>query len=85
MVTEADFESWTPDQLLPYWQTVLEAFGPSRLMFGSDWPVCLLASGYKRWYQTVQAFVSDLSPSEQNSIFGDTAIKAYGLEVPDSK
>lgn len=81
MVTEADHENWTPEQLRPYWETVLEAFGPDRLMFGSDWPVCLLACEYTRWFETVSDFASELSESEQQALFGGTAAKAYGLNT----
>lgn len=79
VVTEADHRSWTPQQLRPYMETVLEAFGPRRLMFGSDWPVCLLACGYQRWYQIVREFASALSPDEQSWLFGRTATDAYDL------
>jgi L-fuconolactonase len=79
MVTEAETANWTPDQLRPYFDAVLEAFGPSRLMFGSDWPVCLVACGYERWAQTVRRFASDLSADEQAELFGGTAAKAYRL------
>ncbi len=53
MVTEADWRHWTEKDLEPYVDTVLEAFGPRRLMFGSDWPVCLIASSYSRWFEFV--------------------------------
>jgi L-fuconolactonase len=79
VVTEADHKTWTPSQLKPYLDAALDAFGPARLMFGSDWPVCLLACGYQRWYQVVSDFASSLSPSEQQRIFGGTAVEAYGL------
>jgi L-fuconolactonase len=79
MVTEADFDNWTPAQLQPYWSTILEAFGPSRLMFGSDWPVCLAACEYGRWFHTVKEFASALTASEQASLLGNTAIAAYNL------
>jgi len=80
LVTEADQETWTEDDLKPYLETVLTAFGPERLMFGSDWPVCLVASAYEKWYRVVSSFVSTLSPSEQERILGGTAIEAYKLE-----
>ena len=80
MVTEADHQAWTPEQLLPYLETSLEAFGPERLMFGSDWPVCLLACEYDRWHQLVSDFANRLSETEQANLFGGTAAKAYGLE-----
>jgi L-fuconolactonase len=78
LVTEAHFSAWTEEQLFPYLETALEAFGPSRLMFGTDWPVCLLACPYQRWYEVVSRFAS-LSPDEQASLFGNTAARAYGL------
>lgn len=79
MVTEADFATWTEDQLRPYMETVLEAFGPQRLMFGSDWPVCLVACDYVRWHRLVSRFVGQLSPDEQARVLGGTAIEAYSL------
>jgi L-fuconolactonase len=80
MVTEADHRNWTPQQLRPYFDAALEAFGSRRLMFGSDWPVCLLACGYRRWLQIVKDFASTLTPDEQDRLFERTAIEAYGLE-----
>ena len=79
MVTEADYRTWTPQQLRPYVDVVLEAFGPGRVMFGSDWPVCLLACEYGRWYGIVCDFVSSLSQAERERILGGTAVEAYGL------
>lgn len=80
MVTEADWVRWTPEQMKPYLEEVLEAFGPRRLMFGSDWPVCLLASPYSKWVTLMESTVRRLSISEQESIWSGTAIEAYGLE-----
>ena len=77
MVTEAAWTEWTEEQLQPYVETVLEAFGPARLMFGSDWPVCLLATGYGQWLQTVQCLTATLSAPEQAQLFGGTALAAY--------
>lgn len=79
MVTEADFKKWTEAQLRPYFDTVLEAFGPQRLMFGSDWPVCLVACSYARWHKMVSNWIVKLSPAEQARILGGTAIEAYKL------
>jgi L-fuconolactonase len=79
LVTEADHQGWTEPQLLPYLETVLEVFGPRRLMFGSDWPVCLLAATYGRWHGLVSRFCSRLSIGERARIFGETAIEAYRL------
>ncbi|WP_430974115.1 amidohydrolase family protein [Sunxiuqinia rutila] len=79
MVTEADYEHWTEVQLQPYFDAVLEAFGPARLMFGSDWPVCQVATNYSEWLQLVKRQVSTLSSEEQNLIFYHNALKAYQL------
>jgi L-fuconolactonase len=79
MVTEADYRAWTPDQLRPYVDVALESFGPRRLMFGSDWPVCLVACEYGPWVQVVRKFIEELSPYEQADIMGNTAGRAYRL------
>ncbi len=80
LVTEADWQAWTPEALRPYVEVVLEAFGPGRLLFGSDWPVCLVASGYTRWLHTVRGLLRDLSKDEQALIFGGNARRVYSLE-----
>lgn len=79
MVTEADYTTWTEVQVRRYFDAALEAFGPQRLMFGSDWPVCLVACGYARWHQLVASWISKLSPTEQARILGGTAVEAYKL------
>jgi L-fuconolactonase len=79
MVTEADVRKWTPGQLRPYFEIVLEAFGPGRLLFGSDWPVCLAGVGYPDWKTTVSAALSDLNPSELAAVFGENARRIYRL------
>ena len=79
LVTEADFKAWTEAQLQPYAEAVLEAFGPHRSMFGSDWPVCLAACSYGRWHGLVRRFAASLSEREKASLFGETAARAYGL------
>jgi L-fuconolactonase len=79
MVTEADHQRWTVEQLEPYMQTALEAFGPRRLMIGSDWPVCLLACDYRRWMAIVGDFAARLSAAERKRLLSETAIEAYGL------
>ncbi|MFC5863014.1 amidohydrolase family protein [Acidicapsa dinghuensis] len=83
MVTEADFSAWTVDGLRPYVETVLEAFGPSRLLFGSDWPVCAVACHYEKWVSIVRQFVSALSDEEQAKILGGNAIQGYNLNFAD--
>jgi L-fuconolactonase len=79
MVTEASYDAWTPAQLRPYVEVALEAFTPKRLMFGSDWPVCLVACEYARWTDLVRSFVASLTQAEQADIMGNTAQRAYGL------
>lgn len=80
MSTEADWGSWTEADLLPYLDTVLEAFGPRRLMFGSDWPMCLVAVGYGRWCQIVRDYAGRLGEAERDRMLGGTAAEAYGLD-----
>ena len=79
MVTEANFHSWKEQQLHPYLDTVLETFESSRLMFGSDWPVCLVACDYKQWYDLIRKYIKPLSFSEQANIMGNTAIRTYKI------
>lgn len=79
LVTEADYRAWTEEQLRVYFDVALEAFGPKRLMFGSDWPVCLVACDYARWHAVIGRFTRHLSSTEQARIFGETAVEAYKL------
>ncbi|KEO71780.1 amidohydrolase [Anditalea andensis] len=79
MVTEADWQSWKFEDLEPYLDIVLEAFGPERLMFGSDWPVCLVAAEYGEVIRAVERYISKLSASEQSQIMGLNAKKFYNL------
>jgi L-fuconolactonase len=79
MVTEADWQNWSREQLLPYIDVLLQVFGPRRLMFGSDWPVMLVACPYAKWLQEVDAAISGLTPGERDRITGGTAIEAYRL------
>ncbi|MGC2661122.1 MAG: amidohydrolase family protein [Bryobacteraceae bacterium] len=82
LATEADYSNWTPEQLLPYIEIVLDAFSPARTMFGSDWPVCLLAIDYRRWAELVASAIERLSESERERIWSGTAIEAYMLGMP---
>jgi L-fuconolactonase len=81
MVTEAAWHTWSDEDLSPYFETVLEAFTPKRLMFGSDWPVVNLASSYRRWIDTARAAIAQLSTTEKERILGGTAVDAYALQV----
>ena len=80
MVTEADWKSWKPADLKPYVDTAIEAFGPERCMFGTDWPVCELAASYEHVFQALTDIVGPLGESENANIFGKTAAKFYGLK-----
>lgn len=79
MVTEADWQHWRPTDLHPYLEIALEAFGPQRLCYGSDWPVCLLAATYAQQVQALQSFTDRLTASEQAAIWGGNALKFYQL------
>lgn len=79
MVTEADPASWTVESLRPYADVVLEAFGPSRMMFGSDWPVSLLAATYAQVADAATELVGQLSSDEQDEVLGGTAARFYRL------
>lgn len=79
MVTEADWQQWKPSDLHPYLDVVLEAFGPQRLMFGSDWPVCLLASEYGPMQEVVSTYFAELTQAEQERLWGGTAKEWYDL------
>lgn len=79
MVTEADWSTWRTADLKPYLDAALEAFTPARLLFGSDWPVCLAASTYARWRETAEQWAAPLSAAERARIFGDTAKEVYAL------
>jgi len=75
MVTEASWSDWKPADFVPYLDTLFEAFGPERLMFGSDWPVCLLAAGFS----DVFALVNDYAGESRSALFGDNAARFYGV------
>lgn len=79
LVTEAPWESWTHDLLWPYLETALELFGPTRLLFGSDWPVCLLAANYGQVLGLVGDFIKSLSAAEQQLILCENACSFYRL------
>ncbi|MBK9083341.1 MAG: amidohydrolase family protein, partial [Rhizobiales bacterium] len=78
LVTEAG-PGWSGADLAPYVGLLLEAFGPRRILFGSDWPVCLLASSYARWLETVEQLLADLTDQERAAIMGGNAARLYGL------
>jgi L-fuconolactonase len=79
MVTEADWIAWDRDDFTPYLDVALEAFGPGRLMIGSDWPVCKVAAGYGEVMALVEEYVARLTPTESAAILGENASRFYGL------
>lgn len=81
IVTEADWQNWTYEQIAPYLQIVYEAFGANRLMYGSDWPVCLLAASYREVKSIPERFFQELPESEKQQIFAKNAIEFYGLDA----
>ncbi|MBU2998019.1 amidohydrolase family protein [Cellulophaga baltica] len=79
IATEADIKLWTPQQLEPYMQLVLDSFGSNRVMYGSDWPVCLVAGDYSEIKNIATDFIKNLSNTEQENIMGNNAAKFYNL------
>ena len=79
LVTEANRRHWTVTDLRPYVHTALAAFGPDRLMTGSDWPVCLLAGGYGEVLDATNTLLDELAPAERAAVLGGTATRVYGL------
>ncbi len=84
MVTEADWSDWSYDTFAPYLDVLFHAFGPERLMFGSDWPVCLVAGSYARVKSVVAQFIDTHCPDDAAAIWGGTAQRFYGLDVSPS-
>ena len=81
IVTEADWKNWTPELCKPYLDTVFEAFGPQRLMFGSDWPVCLLAGTYERVTDLVREYLRQCSSDDEEAIMGGNATRFYRIKT----
>jgi L-fuconolactonase len=79
VVTEADFKSWTYDEVAPYIARAIESFGFDRVMFGGDWPVLELAGNYPGWVSIVDRVIAGASDSEQRKLFRDNAIRHYRL------
>lgn len=79
LVTEAKSNTWSVETLRPYIDVAAEAFGPLRLMAGSDWPVCLVASSYRQWWELLRGYFAGFSENERTRIFGGTAIEVYSL------
>lgn len=81
LVTEADLRKWQQFDFRPYLDVALEAFGPERLLFGSDWPVCLLAASYEQVVRILSNDLRGMSDSDKNKVFGSNAIRFYGLKA----
>jgi len=79
MVTEADWHHWKKEDFFPYLDELVESFGPARLMYGSDWPVCLLAANYEQQFAIVKQYVQQLSDREKLQVLGENARKFYNL------
>jgi L-fuconolactonase len=80
IVTEADQKAWKPEDIRPYLDVVFEAFGPERLMWGSDWPVCLLAGSYERVFRLVDDYASGLTSQQREGLFGGNCARFYGVK-----
>jgi L-fuconolactonase len=79
MVTEAAWATWDDAALRPYLDVAVQAFGPERLMVGSDWPVCLVASEYGRWFGVLRRYFAGFGAGERAAVFGGNAVEVYGL------
>lgn len=83
LVTEADWQRWTSEQIQPCLDVAFDCFGPERLMIGSDWPVCTLSADYARTMGVVLEFLERRSSSEKDAILGGNAVRFYGLDVEE--
>jgi L-fuconolactonase len=79
LFTEAKWKEWSPADFYPYLDVVVDAFGPGRLMFGSDWPVMLLSGIYVQWKSLLEKYMEKFLPEEKEAIFGGNAERIYGL------
>ena len=79
LITEADWRGWRADDFKPYLDVVFDAFGCDRLMFGSDWPVCLLAGTYRQVKELIEGYMSNRTAAEKEDVFGRNALRFYGL------
>lgn len=79
IITEADWKNWTYEQIKPYLEIVFDAFGTDRIMFGSDWPVCLVAGEYSQVKEIIDTYTKDFSASEKAKVFGENAARFYGI------
>ena len=80
MVTEADLQHWKKEDIIPYLDVVFRAFGTGRIMYGSDWPVCLLAASYKEQLNIVEDYIAEFSTEDKTKIMGENASHFYNLK-----
>jgi len=81
MVTEASWKTWKKEDFTPYLDVITEAFGTERMMFGSDWPVCLVAASYSEMLSIVSDYYAPFSQNEKADIFGENASKFYNINL----
>jgi L-fuconolactonase len=84
LVTEADWQRWTADDIRPYLDIAFECFGPERLMLGSDWPVCTLAADYQRTLSVVVEYLAARPAHERDAVLGGNAMRFWHLQTPVS-
>jgi L-fuconolactonase len=84
IIVQTEGKKWTPDDLAPVIKHTLEVFGPDRVMFAGDWPVCTLGATYKQWVEALKTIVADRSEAEQRKLFHDNALRVYQLERDES-
>jgi L-fuconolactonase len=81
LVTEADIKNWKAEDFRPYLEVVFEAFGEDRVIYGSDWPVCLLAAPYEKVYGLMEEYTTVFSSEARRKFFGDNAAKIYNIQT----
>ncbi|MEK9788592.1 MAG: amidohydrolase family protein, partial [Flavobacteriaceae bacterium] len=81
LVTEADLKNWKTEDFRPYLEVVFEAFGEDRVLFGSDWPVCLLAAPYEKVYGLMSEYTAAFSSEATRKFFGDNAAQIYNIQT----
>jgi L-fuconolactonase len=82
LVTEADWQGWKPEQVTPYLDIAFEAFGPERLIIGSDWPVCTMAASYSRTMDLVKSYLSRFGVEVKTAVLGGNAARFWKLNLP---
>jgi L-fuconolactonase len=81
LFTEADWKNWKQSDFSPYLEHITKSFTPKRMMFGSDWPVCLLAATYRQTVDLIEEFTKSFSISEKNDFWASTANQIYNLKL----